>query len=160
MVPHGRLESVVGALVVVGGAEIADPAGLLPGAQRGHVDVEIDQIVHLHQVDPVGAKLAERRLHLGDTRLTAANLHLGGEEQARPEPERLSQGADAFLGPAVGRRRIHHLAPARSERTQTLARLVPRFAGRCDIERLIGAEANGGQGFSTRRNRAGRQRRP
>ena len=53
-----RLELVVGALRVVGDAEIADAALGLPGAQGRQVRAPVEQVVDLHQVDAVGRAAA------------------------------------------------------------------------------------------------------
>jgi hypothetical protein len=73
----------VSARVVVRHPEVADAPRCLPVTQRGELRLHTGEIVHLHQVEALDAKLPHGVFHLPDTRLLAVGPHLGGDEELR-----------------------------------------------------------------------------
>ena len=67
-----RLDLAVGRRGVVRDADVAHAALVLPAAQGREVRAPVDQVVHLHQVDALGAQAREGLLHLRDAGLAAA----------------------------------------------------------------------------------------
>ncbi|MNH44889.1 hypothetical protein D3C79_1071870 [compost metagenome] len=65
----------------MGDADVADAPSFLPVAQGRQVRPPVQQVVDLHQVDPVGLQQGEGLFHLRDAFFAAPGPHLGGQER-------------------------------------------------------------------------------
>ena len=63
----------------------------------------VDQIVDLHQIDPLRLQQLERVFHLRDAGVASARPHLGGDERLRMRVRLREQIARDSLGPAIHR---------------------------------------------------------
>src|SRR5438445_12779234 len=81
LAPQHPLQLVVGARRVMGDAEVADAAGLLPVPQGAEVGSPVEQVVDLHQVEAPAPEAPQRLLHLGDTGVAPGRPDLGGEKE-------------------------------------------------------------------------------
>ena len=144
---------------IVGHAEIPDAAFLFPAAQGVEMRANIEQVVHLHEVDLTGAKFSDGIFHLGDAGIAAGNPHLGRDKQFLPQRVFRHQVAGNFLGAAIHRRRIEDSPAERRKLPQhRVERRALRLA-RAHIEGLPRAQADHRNFFAGGRNRAREERR-
>ncbi len=139
------LEHLVRAHVVVGDAEVADLPGCLPFPQRPRVRREVEQVVHLHEVDAVSAQEAEGILHLPHAGVAARGPDFRRQEERLRDAELGGEIADHPLGPAVHWRAVDDRAARLHEEPQHVGERRAVRAGRADIERAIGAESDRGE---------------
>src|SRR5947207_4299310 len=91
-------------------ADVAKAALRFPLAHGRELRLEIDQIVHLHEVDPLGLEPRQGALHRIDSGLFTARPDLGREKEFFPDAKLRRERADDLLRAAVHRRRINHPA--------------------------------------------------
>jgi hypothetical protein len=100
------LEVVEGPELIVGDADVLDPAVRLHGAKRLEMRLPVEEVVNLHQLKLLAAELCSGVGHLVDAGLLAADPDLGGDEEAVVDAELGREIASDLLRSAVHGRRI------------------------------------------------------
>ena len=108
----------------------------------------VHQVVHLHQIEALHAKLPHRVLHLTDSRLLAARPDLGRDEKLGLDAERRGELAGHGFGGAVHRGAVDHAAAQLDEDLQGLLGLCFLLCIGGDVEHLPGAQADCGESFA------------
>ena len=117
--------------------------------------IEIDEVVHLHELDALVLEQRHRALHLLDALLFAVSAgarrpHLGGDEGLGLLLGR-QQVAEHRFGGGIHGRGVDERGAAGEEGLQHFAqRRARRFVG-ADFERARGAEPDGRNGFARSR---------
>ncbi len=150
--PEQALDLKVGVRGVMRDADVAHALLRLPFAQRGRVDLHVDEVVHLHQVHAPGTHALDGALHLADAFVAALRVHLGRHEQRLADAERGAGVAHHRLARAVHRRGIHDAAAAGEEKAQHLLQRGARRRVATHVERLPGADADHRQLLAARRD--------
>ena len=143
---------------IVRDAEVTDAPLLFPGAHGRELGVDIDQIVDLHEIEPLHPQTFERPLHRVDPRLLSTRPDFGGEEKFFAQMQFTRQVADHAFGPAVHRRAIDHLSAELDKARQHFLERRAFVRRSADVEDLPGAETDNGDFFSRGRNGAGQHR--
>src|SRR5438874_11991882 len=138
----------------MGDADVAKAALRFPLAHGRELRLEIDQIVHLHEVDPLGLEPRQGALHRIDSGLFTARPDLGREEQSLPNAKLRRKLSDHLFRAAVHWRRINHPATEFYEQRQHVAELFLAVGCKIDIKGLPRPESDHGQLFSGSWNRA------
>src|SRR5262249_25311614 len=113
----------------------------------------LDEVVNLQQVETLAAQQPKRALDLGDASRPAGRPHLGGDPEFVAHAEVDGEVADGSFGSTVHGRGIDHASAELDEAPQHVA-LRPALPRIADVERLPGAETDGGDGLAAGRNRA------
>ncbi len=133
--------------------DVANAPLSLPIAQGRKVRLYLHQVVHLHQVDSIGAQQRHRALHGVDSLLPAARPDFGGEKKFIPNPQRGGKIADHLLGPAVHGRCIHHAAAQFYKERKHLLQPSASVCCRINVECPPRAQPDHRQFFARNRNR-------
>jgi hypothetical protein len=146
------LQIGVSARVIVRHAEVADAPCRLPVTQRGELRLHIGEIVHLHQVEALYAKLPHGVFHLPDTRLLAVGPHLGGDEELRLDSQLGRELTRYCLRGPVHGRAIDDAGAQLDEDLERLLGLGHAARVAAHVEALPGAETHRGQRLSRLRD--------
>ena len=146
----------IGAGGVVRDADVLDLALGLPAPQRLQVRVEIDEVVHLHELDALVLEQRHRALHLLDALLFAVPArtrrpHLRGDEGLRLLLRR-QQIAEHRFGGGIHGRGVDERGAAGEKALQHFAQRRARRLVGADFERPRGAEPDGRNRFARRGN--------
>src|SRR5438477_7432324 len=106
LAPQDFLGLGKGGVDIVRDAEIADASLLLPAAHGGELGIQINQVVHLHEIEVLYAQARERALDRVDACLAAGGPNYGGEEQPIAQLQLTCQIADHSFSTTVHGRAV------------------------------------------------------
>ena len=81
--------------------QVADAALVLPFTQCSQVRINIDQVMHLHQVDSFRAQKRHRAFHRFDSALFTTSPDFGGQKEFAANSEGGTEIADHLFGMTV-----------------------------------------------------------
>src|SRR6516225_5624711 len=134
---------------VMSDTDIADAAGFLPGVERFQLRVEIEQVVHLDEIEALAPEQLRRVRHLLDAAALAARPHLGGEKRALAHGSG-QQLPEHALGARVHGRGVDEARAGREEPVQHLGEPRALAARIANLKGPGGTESDDGNLLAAR----------